>query len=126
MCRRARRSHKALVDTLVERLLAPSLTRGVDFDVVTLPAKKWKWRAAASSIYLMTAVPAMPPDGVLFCSSMVNLSELVAMRRDLAAAHKVLYFHENQLNYPQRADKDRDYHLSWMQGMHNGCNCSPR
>ena len=33
----------------------------------------------------------------LFCTSMTNLAELIALRPDLRAAHKVLYFHENEV-----------------------------
>ncbi len=47
---------------------------------------------------------------------MLNLCELVALRPDVSAARKIVYFHENQLTYPARHEKERDFHLSWMQG----------
>ncbi|XP_073983206.1 tRNA-queuosine alpha-mannosyltransferase isoform X2 [Rhodnius prolixus] len=51
--------------------------------------------------------------GVLFTSSVLNLAELVALRRDLDACKKVVYFHENQLVYPVRQKKDRDFQYGY-------------
>ena len=76
----------------------------------------------ASSVYFSRAIPPQPPNSVLFCSSMLNLSELVSMRPDIRECKKLLYFHENQLVYPNRVAIDRDFQLSWMQGAcHNCC-----
>lgn len=48
---------------------------------------------------------------------MTNLCEIVALRPDLHSSHKILYFHENQLNYPSRKELDeRDFHFGWVQG----------
>ena len=46
---------------------------------VSMPPPQWKWRATASSLYFAEHVPMMEPrpDSVFFCSSMLNLSELV-------------------------------------------------
>jgi hypothetical protein len=77
----------------------------------------------------------------LFCSSMLNLPELIGMsicrstfghsllgfyrdytaglRPDLARLRKIIYFHENQLAYPDRATPEttteRDLQLPWIQ-----------
>eukprot|EP01118_Nematostelium_gracile_P018409 TRINITY_DN8170_c0_g1_i2.p1 TRINITY_DN8170_c0_g1~~TRINITY_DN8170_c0_g1_i2.p1 ORF type:complete len:277 (-),score=48.98 TRINITY_DN8170_c0_g1_i2:21-851(-) len=48
---------------------------------------------------------------------MLNLAELVALRKDLIGLKKVLYFHENQLVYPNRFVKDRDFQFGWNQIM---------
>jgi hypothetical protein len=45
----------------------------------------------------------------------LNLSELVALRPDLATLKKVLYFHENQLVYPVRKSQDRDFQYGYNQ-----------
>lgn len=52
---------------------------------------------------------------VLFCSSVLNLCELVALRPDLARLKKVLYFHENQLAYPVQKDQERDFQYGYNQ-----------
>ena len=55
------------------------------------------------------------PNRTLFASSVLNLSELVALRPDLAKLHKILYFHENQLVYPVRKQQERDFQHGYSQ-----------
>lgn len=58
---------------------------------------------------------SLPCCRVLFCSSVLNLCELVALRPDLAPLKKVLYFHENQLAYPVQKDQERDFQYGYNQ-----------
>lgn len=51
----------------------------------------------------------------LFASSTLNLCELVGLRPDLGKLRKILYFHENQLVYPVRKHKDRDFQYGYNQ-----------
>ncbi|XP_071943670.1 tRNA-queuosine alpha-mannosyltransferase-like [Antedon mediterranea] len=53
--------------------------------------------------------------GILFTSSVLNLAELVALRPDLSRLTKIVYFHENQLVYPVRKQKDRDFQYGYNQ-----------
>jgi len=84
------------------------------WDLHTLPARKWKWRMRHSALTFEEEVRAQLEAGeswdVVFCSDMVNLAEFRALApkevRDLPA---VVYFHENQLTYPVRFPKERDY-----------------
>ena len=44
---------------------------------------------------------------ILFASSVLNLTELAALRPDLGKLKKILYFHENQLVYPVKKCQER-------------------
>lgn len=49
----------------------------------------------------------------MFSSSVLNLGDLIALRRDLADVKKIVYFHENQMVYPVRERKDRDFQYGY-------------
>nr|XP_056717424.1 glycosyltransferase-like domain-containing protein 1 isoform X2 [Euleptes europaea] len=109
-------SHKQLVDLLQEEI--------EDCVLFTLPAKKWHWRARTAAVYFMQTVPASADYRILFASSVLNLTEIVALRPDLGKLKKVLYFHENQLIYPVQKCQERDFQygynqiLSWFMPEH--------
>ena len=47
---------------------------------------------------------------------MVNLAELIGLRKDLAEIEeKIVYFHENQLEYPVLDQKERDFQFGYNQ-----------
>ena len=69
-------SHKQLVDYLL-RIFAGSELRLSPF---TLPAKKWHWRARTSALHFAEAVPEGETFSAIFCSSVLNLTELCALR----------------------------------------------
>ncbi|KAL4221978.1 Glycosyltransferase-like domain-containing protein 1 [Mactra antiquata] len=100
-------SHKQLIDLL--RSSVPSC------EVYTLPGKKWHWKARTSALCLSQEIPKSHIYRVLFASSVLNLAELIALRPDLGSLHKVLYFHENQLIYPVRNEKERDFQFGYNQ-----------
>lgn len=102
-------SHKQLIDTVTARLEADR------FDLVTLPATKWHWRARTSALKLSQTIPRDAGYKTLFTSSVVSLSELIGLRPDLAKLNKILYFHENQLCYPVQNVKDRDFQFGYNQ-----------
>ncbi|XP_062822677.1 glycosyltransferase-like domain-containing protein 1 isoform X2 [Anolis carolinensis] len=100
-------SHKQLVDLLREEI--------EDCVLFTLPAKKWHWRARTAALYFMQNVPPSTDYRILFASSVLNLTELVALRPDLGKLKKVLYFHENQLTYPVQRCLERDFQYGYNQ-----------
>ncbi|XP_032783089.1 glycosyltransferase-like domain-containing protein 1 isoform X1 [Daphnia magna] len=104
-------SHKQLLDTLIS---------GIDFEefgyeLLTLPGKKWHWRARTSALYFAEVIPRKHVYEVLFASSVLNMAELIALRPDLMPCRKVLYFHENQLIYPVRKQQERDFQYGYNQ-----------
>ncbi|KAB0361650.1 hypothetical protein FD754_005806, partial [Muntiacus muntjak] len=52
---------------------------------------------------------------ILFASSVLNLTELAALRPDLGKLKKILYFHENQLVYPVKKCQERDFQYGYNQ-----------
>uniref|UniRef100_A0A4X2K5J3 tRNA-queuosine alpha-mannosyltransferase n=1 Tax=Vombatus ursinus TaxID=29139 RepID=A0A4X2K5J3_VOMUR len=100
-------SHKQLVDLLQEEI--------EDCVLYTLPAKKWHWRARTSALYFSQNVPVSDNYRILFASSVLNLTELTALRPDLGKLKKVLYFHENQLVYPVQKCQERDFQYGYNQ-----------
>lgn len=85
------------------------------YTLITLPAKKWHWRARCGALILSNLIPKVDPEDVLFCSSVLNLTELLGLRPDLHPLKKVVYFHENQLIYPVQEIKERDVQYSYNQ-----------
>ncbi|XP_059731316.1 tRNA-queuosine alpha-mannosyltransferase isoform X11 [Bos taurus] len=100
-------SHKQLVDLLQEEL--------EDSVLYTLPAKKWHWRARTSALYFSQNIPTSEHYRILFASSVLNLTELAALRPDLGKLKKILYFHENQLVYPVKKCQERDFQYGYNQ-----------
>ncbi|XP_017110778.1 glycosyltransferase-like domain-containing protein 1-like [Drosophila elegans] len=95
-------SHKQLINTLIEGLST------ADYELFSLPAKKWHWRARTSALYFSQLIPLDHEYRVLFASSVLSLAELIGIRPDLGQCRKIIYFHENQLVYPVQEVKQRD------------------
>jgi len=103
-------SHRAFIDGL-------SKVSKHKWTLLTLPAHKWKWRMRHSAIAFASQVNELTEKSqswdLLFCSDMLNLAEFVALTSaEIAGLPKVIYFHENQLTYPVRAEDERDYQFA--------------
>lgn len=107
-------SHRAVLDGLVKSVDA-------EWTLLTLPARKWKWRMRGAAITMATEARSLarglqategegPPWDLVFASTFVNLAEFKGLAGpEIAAVPTVLYFHENQLVYPNRHEADWDY-----------------
>jgi glycosyltransferase involved in cell wall biosynthesis len=79
-------------------------------DLLTLPARFWKWRMHGGAVTLAEAFrqSGLRPD-VLLASDMLNLPAFLGLARPLLDRVPVaLYCHENQLTYPLRPGERRD------------------
>jgi glycosyltransferase involved in cell wall biosynthesis len=99
-------SHKAVLDCLLPAL-------GWEYDLLTLPARKWKWRMRGAAITFASEARRLAGEGlrwdVVFASTFVNLAEFKGLAGDAAAGVPgVVYFHENQLVYPNRHTAEWD------------------
>lgn len=102
-------SHAAFAETLFAHV-------DVDWRPLTLPGRHWKWRMRGSAAYFAAHDDGVFEDvDVLFATSYLPLAELVGLRPELARVPRVLYFHENQLTYPNQADDARDHHFGFTQ-----------
>ncbi|MEE8577726.1 MAG: DUF3524 domain-containing protein, partial [candidate division Zixibacteria bacterium] len=104
-------SHKAFLDGWV------SQSRH-DWTIISLPARKWKWRMRHAAVTMADAVADRMEQGetfdLIFCSDMLNLSEFRGLvTEEIRARPSVVYFHENQLTYPNRIIAKRDYHFAF-------------
>lgn len=107
-------SHRQLIDFLHNVILQEETDAVVD--KVVMSDKKWHWRMRTSALYFAEHIEeTASPYSCVFVSAVTNLAELLGLRPDLMSAHKVLYFHENQLVYPVRNQKDRDFQHGYSQ-----------
>lgn len=111
-------SHQAFLDGWIKRSTH-------DWTLLTLPAYKWKWRMRHSAVTLAEEVQRLLVDGdnpagdwdLIFCSDMLPLAEFLGLvHPDVSRLPTVLYFHENQLTYPNQAEHQqggRDHHFAF-------------
>lgn len=89
------------------------------YTLISMTAKKWHWRARTCALYISMQIPHNHNYEVLLCTSVLPLAELLGLRPDLVGLRKAVYFHENQLEFPVRLTKERDFQygfneiLSW-------------
>lgn len=110
-------SHKAVLDGLVSTVEA-------DWTLLTMPARKWKWRMRGGAITmaeqanqalcdLIQAQGSNASFDLIFCSTFLNLAEFKGLVDPaLANCPSVVYFHENQLSYPVRHEAEWDMHFA--------------
>ncbi len=97
-----------------------------EIDILSLPARFWKWRMHGGAVTLARRYLAQPwqPDLIL-ATDMLDLTTFLALTRPLT--HHIptaLYMHENQLTYPlpgskkdgpmRRQHGERDYHYVFI------------
>lgn len=98
-------SHKAFADGLA----AHSRHR---IDLVTLPARFWKWRMRGAALEFRRRIPDPTGYHGLIVTDLMSLSDL----KSLWAARcppALVYFHENQLSYPLPEGERMDYHFGF-------------
>ncbi len=82
--------------------------------LITLPAQFWKWRMQGGAISLARLLDFKPD--VILASSMLDLSIFRSLTyKQLGDVPIAMYFHENQLSYPQ----NQRQHHGWRYGFIN-------
>jgi hypothetical protein len=114
-------SHRAVLECLLPVL-------GWEFDLLQLPARKWKWRMRGAAITFADEARRLDaewradcPEGepgrpgartrwdAVFVSTFLNLAEFKGLAgAAVASVPAAVYFHENQLVYPNRHTAEWD------------------
>jgi glycosyltransferase involved in cell wall biosynthesis len=77
-------------------------------DLVTLPARFWKWRMRGAALYFIKKIPALESYHGLIATDLMSLSDFKALAKG-ACPPALVYFHENQLTYPLAPGEHSDY-----------------
>ena len=77
-----------------------------NIDLVTLPARFWKWRLRMAALYFLDVVDDFKKYDAVICTSMMSISEL----KNHCTVPIFLYMHESQLSYPLPKSSKVDHH----------------
>jgi len=94
-----------------EFLLAYQRLSGHDVRLLTMSARKWKWRMRGAGLHFAGCRDDFGWADVLLVSDFVNLPELFGLLGERMPS--AVYFHENQMTYPVRSESERDYHFGF-------------
>ena len=70
-----------------------------DIDLLTLPARFWKWRMRGAALYFVKKIQSLDEYNGLITTNLMSLSDLKALCGP-SCPPSLVYFHENQLTYP--------------------------
>ena len=77
-------------------------------ELVTLPARFWKWRMRGAALYFLKKVCDLDSYHGLITTDLMSLSDFKALARG-SCPPALVYFHENQLTYPLAPGEHADY-----------------
>ena len=91
-------SHKSFLETWIKH-------SSHEFTLLTLPGTQWRWRLHFSAVDFARQIKKLYDEGnrwdAIFCTSMMNVAEFRGLTPFLSNTPLTVYFHENQLTYPE-------------------------
>jgi glycosyltransferase involved in cell wall biosynthesis len=81
-------------------------------DLLTLPARFWKWRMRGAALYYTSKIPSLKKYDGLITTDLMSLSDLKALWGPTFPP-ALVYFHENQVSYPLAPGESIDYQFGW-------------
>jgi len=81
-------------------------------DLVTLPARFWKWRMRGAALYFLKNIPSLADYDGLITSDLMSLSDFRALMGP-DAPPALVYFHESQITYPLAPGETMDVHFGF-------------
>ncbi len=82
-----------------------------DIDLMTLPDTFWKWRMAAAAYEFLSRIKSLSDYDGIIATDMMNLGDFIVHSRGKKMPPVLLYFHENQLTYPQSSRQKHGIHF---------------
>ena len=81
-------------------------------DLVTLPARFWKWRMRGAALYFYQQIKNLNTYDGLIISDLMSLADFKALTGP-ECPPTLVYFHENQLTYPLAPGETMDYQFGF-------------
>ncbi len=81
-------------------------------DLLTLPARFWKWRMRGAALYFAKKAPPLKEYQGLITTDLMSLSDFKSLKGGSCPA-TLVYFHENQLTYPLAPGESRDFQFGF-------------
>lgn len=104
-------SHQAIMEGWIQH----SIHR---WQELRLPPRHWKWRMRHGAVYFADQVDRQWQDGTrwdsFFTTDMLNVAEFKGLLKTSAKHVPIgVYFHENQIAYPNQRPDERDLHFAF-------------
>jgi glycosyltransferase involved in cell wall biosynthesis len=81
-------------------------------DLVTMPARFWKWRMRGAALYFVKKIPSLKGYNGLITTGLMSLSDYKALSKGQCPP-ALAYFHETQLTYPLAPGENMDYQFGF-------------